>query len=160
MPARAALEANEILRALEVRFRTRAEPIDVKFRELCSAWPWARRSDVFTHLVHPYSAKILSYIPILFLSSDAYVDPAAPVADVFAGTGTVLLESSLHPFYPRPAYGVELNPLARLIAQVKVSGRRHRARRHDHWTGPSEADLGTVWRSGASRLSLDLKPRS
>jgi hypothetical protein len=121
MPDSAVVQANEILHGLEARFRSQGEPVEVKFRELCSAWPWAKRSDVLTHLIHSYSAKILPYIPILFLSSDTYIEPDAPVADIFAGTGTVLLESSVHPFYPRTAYGVELNPLARLVAQVKIT---------------------------------------
>lgn len=119
--AAGAREANQLLETLEERFRSAGRPIEVKFRDLCSSWPWAKRSDVYTHLIHRYSAKILPYIPILFLSSDLYVEPGEPVADVFAGTGTVLLESSIHPFFPRPSYGIEINPLARLIAQVKVT---------------------------------------
>jgi len=41
--------------------------------------------------------------------------------DPFCGTGTVLLESIVHPYLARKAIGVEINPLARLIAKVKTT---------------------------------------
>lgn len=96
-----------------------AEPKRVGFRELCADWPWAKRSDAYTHLLHRYPAKLLPYIPIYILSS-SLAEPNDIVLDVFAGTGTVLLESIMHPFHPRRAYGIEINPLARLISQVKT----------------------------------------
>jgi DNA modification methylase len=95
-------------------------PQSVSFRELCAHWPWAKRSDVFTHLVHRYPAKLLAYIPIFFLSG-SHAGPQDVILDCFAGTGTVLLESITHPHYPRTCYGVEINPLARLIAKVKTT---------------------------------------
>jgi len=95
-------------------------PQAVSFRELCSRWPWAKRSDVFTHLIHKYPAKLLAYIPIFFLSG-SLTEPEDIVLDCFAGTGTVLLESITHPHHPRTCYGVEINPLARLIARVKTN---------------------------------------
>jgi DNA modification methylase len=95
-------------------------PQPVAFRELCSQWQWAKRSDVYTHLLHRYPAKLLSYIPIFFLSSSlATLDDR--ILDPFAGTGTVLLESISHPYFPRNCYGVEISPLARLIAKVKTT---------------------------------------
>jgi DNA modification methylase len=95
------------------------EPQRVGFRELCGDWPWAKRSDAYTHLLHRYPAKLLPYIPIYLLASlIAATDDV--VLDVFAGTGTVLLESIIHAVNPRRAYGVEINPLARLISQVKT----------------------------------------
>jgi len=71
--------------------------------------------------LHKYPAKILPYIPIFFLSSDTYAGQDELVLDNFAGTGTVLLESIIHPYLKRTAIGVEINPLARLIAKVKTT---------------------------------------
>jgi len=103
------------------KYRETSKPIRVSFRSLCSYWPWAKRSEVYTHLMHKYPAKILPYIPIYFLSSEAYASPTETVLDPFAGTGTVLLESIIHPYFKRNAIGVEINPLARLIAKVKTT---------------------------------------
>jgi DNA modification methylase len=103
------------------RYQTSHRPIRVSFRSLCSPWSWAKRSDAYTHLMHRYPAKILPYIPIFFLSSHEYAGPDELVLDNFAGTGTVLLESVIHPYLKRSAIGVEINPLARLIAKVKTT---------------------------------------
>jgi len=92
----------------------------VSFRSLCSNWDWAQRSDVYTHQVHSYPAKLLPYIPISFLTSSLTSDEDI-ILDPFAGTGTVLLEALVHNFFPRNSIGVEINPLARLIAKVKTT---------------------------------------
>ena len=102
------------------RYRIDGQPQSVTFRDLCRQWGWAKRSDVYTHLLHRYPAKLLAYIPIFFLSS-TYAEMSDLVLDPFAGTGTVLLESISHPYSPRNCYGVEINPLARLIAKVKTT---------------------------------------
>ena len=101
------------------QFQLTARAQTVSFRKLCEEWPWARRSDVFTHLIHKYPAKLLAYIPIFFLSG-SLTKAEDIVLDCFAGTGTVLLESITHPYHPRTCYGVEISPLARLIARVKT----------------------------------------
>lgn len=103
------------------RFEDSGKPLRVSFRSLCSDWPWAKRSEVYTHLMHKYPAKILPYIPIFFLSSENYASLGDYVLDPFAGTGTVLLESIIHPYFKRNAIGIEINPLARLIAKVKTT---------------------------------------
>lgn len=112
---------NSQLRKLQKIYRQKMKPIKVNFRSLCSNWQWARRSEAYTHLMHRYPAKIFPYIPIFFLSSKTYTLPSETVLDPFAGTGTVLLESITHPYFKRPAIGVEINPLARLIAKVKTT---------------------------------------
>jgi len=103
------------------RFEESGQPLRVSFRSLCSDWSWAKRSDVYSHLMHKYPAKILPYIPIFFLSSETYAGQDEYVLDNFAGTGTVLVESIVHPYLKRNAIGVEINPLARLIAKVKTT---------------------------------------
>ena len=60
--------------------------------------------DVLTHLIHPYSAKVLPYIPIFFLTSTDIVRPDDRVLTCLP-EGTVLLEASTHPYHPRTSYG-------------------------------------------------------
>lgn len=112
---------DEQLRKFGQAYANSGKPIRVSFRELCKPWEWARRSDVYTHFLHKYPAKILPYIPIYFLSSEEYASKHEVVLDPFCGTGTVLLESIVHPSVARNAIGVEINPLARLIAKVKTT---------------------------------------
>jgi len=102
-------------------YKNSGKPIRASFRQLCKTWEWARRSDVYTHFLHRYPAKILPYIPIYFLSSEEYTSKNEVVMDPFSGTGTVLLESIVHPYLAKKAIGVEINPLARLIAKVKTT---------------------------------------
>ena len=64
---------------------------------------------------------MLAYIPILFLSTEKYASRDDAILDVFTGSATVLLESIINPVFPRDAYGIEINPLARLIAKVKTT---------------------------------------
>ena len=103
------------------KYKNTQVPIQISFRELCSNWSWAKRSEVYTHQMHYYPAKILPYIPIYFLSSKHYASQNETVLDPFAGTGTVLLESIIHPFFKRNVMGIEINPLVRLIAKVKTT---------------------------------------
>jgi len=112
-------QVDEQLHGYVTNYAKTAEPQRVGFRELCANWPWAKRSDAYTHFLHRYPAKLLPYIPIYFLSS-SLANAGDIVLDVFAGTGTVLLESIVHPFQARRTYGVEINPLARLISQAKI----------------------------------------
>lgn len=112
---------NTQIEKFNARYQKTSKPIRVSFRSLCSGWPWAKRSELYTHLMHKYPAKILPYIPIFFLSSETYASREETILDPFAGTGTVLLESIIHPYFKRNAIGVEINPLARLIAKVKTT---------------------------------------
>ena len=114
-------QANRLLDSLYSQYRTNPAGVSVSFRELCSGWTWAKRSDIYTHLIHSYPAKMLVYIPILFLSTEKYASRDDSILDVFAGSATVLLESIINPVFPRDAYGTEINPLARLIAKVKTT---------------------------------------
>jgi hypothetical protein len=92
----------------------------VSFREFCSGWDWARRSDVFTHMIHTYPGKLLPHVPLFFLAS-SMVQDGETILDPFAGTGTVLLESMVNRFKALHAWGAEINPLARLIASTKTT---------------------------------------
>ena len=90
------------------------EPQVVSFRDKC---PWIKGTDRYTHLIHRYTAKLLPHIPAFFLTSS--ICPShATILDPFAGSGTVLLEGMLQ---GHRSMGVEINPIARLIAKVKTT---------------------------------------
>ena len=109
------------LKQFAQRYHRSHRAIRTSFRSLCSEWVWAKRSDVYTHLIHRYPAKMLPYIPIFFLSTEEYASSEEVILDPFAGTATVLVESLFHPYSKRNSIGVEINPLARLIAKVKTT---------------------------------------
>jgi len=90
-------------------------PIEVNFRNLV---PELKSPDRYTHLIHTYPAKLLAHIPYFFLNNTFFSKNDDYVLDPFCGSGTVLLETLLS---GRNAYGADANPLARLIAQVKVT---------------------------------------
>lgn len=91
-----------------------SEPISVDFRNMIPDFNFADR---VTHLIHTYPAKLLMHIPHFFLSNSTLSKPGDTVLDPFSGSGTVLLESIIA---GRRAYGVDINPLARLVSKVKT----------------------------------------
>jgi DNA modification methylase len=103
------------LEALVHRYQRRKRPITVNFRSLL---PDLNSPDRFTHIIHPYPAKLLVHIPYFFLANDLLSAPGDLVLDPFCGSGTVLLEAQLA---GRRACGADANPLARLIARVKTT---------------------------------------
>lgn len=90
-------------------------PIEINFRNLV---PELKSPDRYTHLIHTYPAKLLAHIPYFFLNNTLFSKKGDYVLDPFSGSGTVMLETLLS---GRNAYGADANPLARLIAQVKVT---------------------------------------
>ena len=102
------------LRTLVLRYQSRQKPVSVNFRRLL---PALNSSDRLTHLIHPYPAKLLVHIPFFFLANDLLSKSGDLVLDPFCGSGTVLLEAQMA---NRRAYGVDANPLARLIARTKT----------------------------------------
>jgi hypothetical protein len=100
---------------LEETYRQRKKAVPVNFRELV---PLHSGVDRASHLLHSYPAKLLVNIPIFFLNSKQLGFRNGVVLDPFCGTGTVLLEAILA---GHKAVGADANPLARLIAQVKVT---------------------------------------
>jgi len=108
------VDTGALLQTLVRRFQKRKRPISVNFRKY---FPALNSADRFTHLIHPYPAKLLTHIPFFFLANDLLSKPGDIVLDPFCGSGTVLLEAKLA---NRNAYGVDANPLARLVARVKT----------------------------------------
>lgn len=69
-----------------------------------------------THGIHKYPAKFIPQIPRLCI--EKYSEPGDSVLDPFMGSGTTLLEAFIS---GRPSYGIDIHPLARLIAKVKTT---------------------------------------
>lgn len=90
------------------------EPQIVNFRELV---PQITNMDRYSHFIHAYPAKLLQQIPYLFLNTSIFSKEGDTILDPFCGTGTVLLEASIA---NKNAIGVDVNPLAALIARTKI----------------------------------------
>ena len=110
-----AYDASLRLETLLSRYARTGRPIAANFRRLVGWIPYGER---FTHLIHPYPAKLLHHIPAFFLANDILSKPGDIVLDPFCGSGTVLLESIL---VARRGIGFDANPLARLISRTKVA---------------------------------------
>ena len=104
-----------LVQQLLTQYRRDGLPIDVDFREMVKL---VGSPDRYTHLLHPYPAKLLQHIPYLFLNSSSFGRVGGTVLDPFSGSGTVLLEALLAGWN---AVGVDSNPLASLISRVKIS---------------------------------------
>ncbi|MFL6508921.1 MAG: DNA methyltransferase [Nitrososphaeraceae archaeon] len=70
----------------------------------------------FTHNYHPYSAKYIPQIPHYLISNLTKRNDL--ILDNFLGSGTTLVESKI---LGRHAIGVDINPLACLVAKVKTT---------------------------------------
>jgi len=71
--------------------------------------------------IHYYPGRIFPYIPLYILTINDFAGLKGYVLDLFAGSGTILLESIINPAVKRNALGVEINPLGRLISKVKTT---------------------------------------
>lgn len=114
-PAARVDDSTAALERLLSRYADNGRAITVNFRDLAHWLPMGERA---THYLHPYPAKLLRHIPAFFLSTELLAPIGSKVLDPFCGSGTVLLESVLS---GRDGLGVDSNPLARLISEVKVA---------------------------------------
>lgn len=96
-------------------YKKKKKAITVNFRDIV---PHITNMDRHTHFIHPYPAKLLQQIPYFFLNNSFFSRENDLVVDPFCGTGTVLLEASLS---NRNAIGIDVNPLAALIARTKTT---------------------------------------
>jgi hypothetical protein len=92
-----------------------ADSVNVDFREIVGV---GSGIDRFTHLIHPYPAKLLPNIPIFLLNCSQLGKPGGSVYDPFCGSGTVLLEAMIRGM---DAHGCDTNPMARLITIAKTT---------------------------------------
>ncbi len=119
--SKATEKARKIWDSLCYDFEKNKIPIEFNFKE--------NVKDIFhneyviskAHYIHPYPGKIFPYIPAFLLSVPQLCPANGIILDPFSGSGTILLESIIHPLYKRDAYGVEINPLGRLISKVKTT---------------------------------------
>ncbi len=111
----------ETLQKLEEKYAKNQRAIKFNFRDFVTANLDIKRSDVYTHNLRSYPGRLFPYIPIFFLSTNKLCPTKGKVFDPFAGSGTVLLESIVNPYYKRDVYGIEMNPLGRLISKVKTT---------------------------------------
>ena len=72
--------------------------------------------DYATHGIHSYTAKLIPHIARHYIG--LYTKRDELVLDPFVGSGTTLLEANL---LGRNAIGVDINPLAKLISEVKTT---------------------------------------
>lgn len=75
------------------------------------------KTNHLTHSIHPYPAKYIPQIPAALINELSA--PHERVADIFCGSGTTLVEALT---LGRHAVGVDANPLACLISEVKTVG--------------------------------------
>ncbi len=75
-----------------------------------------RSTEQWTHGYHRYPAKFLPNIVKKIIED--YTIEGDIIADLFAGCGTTLVESKIH---GRKSIGVDINPVAQLIASVKTN---------------------------------------
>src|SRR3989344_7506270 len=84
-----------------------------------TSWDFRNEFTKFsTHGYHTYPAMMIPQIARRLIR--AYGENAKVILDPFMGSGTALLEASLHPQFEK-AYGIDINPLALLIAKVKTT---------------------------------------
>ncbi|MBN1677313.1 MAG: site-specific DNA-methyltransferase [Candidatus Thermoplasmatota archaeon] len=88
-----------------------AQDLSAEFRKYIG-----RQVSYATHGIHRYPAKFIPQIPRFCLKSLS--EAGDVVLDPFMGSGTTLLESYI---MGRSCYGIDIHPLARLIAKVKTT---------------------------------------
>lgn len=72
----------------------------------------------FTHCYHAYPAMMIPQVARRLLDDFAPTDGCKLVFDPYMGSGTTLVEAALKGI---TSFGTDINPLARMIAQAKVS---------------------------------------
>lgn len=110
--------ATEQLGVLKQEYSSTGLAVSASFRNLVGPLP---ASDL-THSLHPYPARLLRQVPRFFLACRQLVDPGDLILDPFCGSGTVLLESVVT---GHDAWGVDANPFARLLSDVKTKPLGH-----------------------------------
>ena len=112
----------DLLQISEKYFRQNKKPISFDFKaSVRQMLPEGYSRAFAAHGIHYYPGRIFPYIPLFMLSLNDFAKLKGPVLDLFAGCGTVLLESIINPFTKRISIGVEKNPIGRLISKVKTT---------------------------------------
>ncbi|WP_375324494.1 DNA methyltransferase [Flagellimonas sp. GZD32] len=93
--------------------------VAIPFERLPVSEDWTfknvKSTEQWTHGYHRYPAKFLPNIVKKIIEN--HTQEGDLIADLFAGCGTTLVESKIH---GRKSVGVDINPVAQLIARVKT----------------------------------------
>ena len=98
--------------------RTRVTSLEERLEALRTTdWNFkAAKTQEGVHRIHPYPAKFIPQIPRRLIEL-LHAGDGSAVLDPFCGSGTALVEAQALGY---PAIGIDLNPLAALIAKVKT----------------------------------------
>lgn len=88
----------------------------MNLREVDFRNTYGNNTAYLTHGIHSYTARLIPQIPRHFIKK--YSKKNEIIFDPFCGSGTSLLEAKL---LERNAIGIDINPLARLISEVKTT---------------------------------------
>lgn len=108
------MDINQLTKVLYKEYASTEGGVSVNFREI---FPFLNKGDRYSHSIHPYPAKLIPHIPYFFLNNENFIRKGEVVLDPFCGSGTTLLEANLQGIN---SYGVDSNPLARLISNCKT----------------------------------------
>jgi len=111
---------NELNRIIKIYQNNGRKPITFDFKEAYNSLV-NEDNNINYHYLHFYPGRIYPYIPRYLLSLPDIREMNGTLLDPFAGSGTILLESLINPFISRKVFGVEINPLGRLISKVKIT---------------------------------------
>ena len=90
---------------------------ELKFKD--TSWDFkAAFTKYSNHGFHTYPAMMIPQIAKRLM--ETYGKNAKVLLDPFMGSGTALLEATLHNNFEK-AYGIDINPLALLISKVKTT---------------------------------------
>lgn len=91
--------------------------VDTQKKVIDPTWNFERADTKYdTHGIFKYPAMMVA--PIVKRLMDQYSTPDCIILDPFCGSGSVLVEAVLH---NRESYGIDINPLALLLAKVKTT---------------------------------------
>ena len=90
---------------------------EIKKRRLDYSWDFrGENTKPYTHGLHSYPAMFIPQLARRLIINCSQIGDT--ICDIFCGSGTTLVESRL---LGRNTYGIELNPLAALVAKVKTT---------------------------------------
>ena len=110
-----------------------------------SSWDFASAdTKEFTHCFHSYPAMMIPQVARKLLK--LYGKESTTLVDPFMGSGSVLVEGEIHPTIGK-MYGLDINPLTMLIANVKVTPIKPEK---------LEAEFASLMENVKSKKNLDL----
>jgi site-specific DNA-methyltransferase (cytosine-N4-specific) len=103
--------------------RRQGESVDVLLRKRIDSieWSFTKRDPSPVENLHPYPAKFIGELPRALIAA-LPIEAGTSVLDPFVGSGTTLTEAQRAGF---TSIGIDLNPIACLIAKVRTSETPH-----------------------------------